>query len=209
MKDYKLLNKEYTKLFTTPLKKDSYYGYGMQFPNPKEGNIYGHSGGHYGVGSEWRVYKQEGYTVIILANKDANKGFLDVRYFIEKTISGNTPKLDNYFFTKKVIKTYLNSGFKKAKAMIKGSKFKLSEIELNTKGYEMIKRGFYEKAIDLFTLEVFFFPESYDAYDSLGEAYMKDGQIRKAIKNYQKSLEINPENLNGKEKLRELLAMNN
>ncbi|WP_437824051.1 serine hydrolase [Tenacibaculum mesophilum] len=209
LKDYKLLNKEYTKLFTIPLKKDSYYGYGMQFPNPKEGNIYGHSGGHYGVGSEWRVYKQEGYTVIILTNKDANKGFLDVRYFIEKTISGNTPKLDNYFFTKKVIKTYLNSGFKKAKAMIKGSKFKLSEIELNTKGYEMIKRGFYEKAIDLFTLEVFSFPESYDAYDSLGEAYMKDGQIRKAIKNYQKSLEINPENLNGKEKLRELLAMNN
>jgi CubicO group peptidase (beta-lactamase class C family) len=209
LQDYKLLNKEYTNLFTTPLNKDSHYGYGMQFPYPEEGTIYGHTGGHYGVGNEWRVYKQEGYTVIILTNKDANKGFLDARYFIEKTIAGSTPKLDNYFFTKKVIRTYLNSGLEQTKAMIKDSKFKLSEIELNTEGYEMIKRGFYKKAIDLFTLEVLFFPESYDAYDSLGEAYMKDGQIRKAIKNYQKSLEINPENLNGKEKLRELFAMNN
>ncbi|RSC92652.1 serine hydrolase [Tenacibaculum singaporense] len=209
LKGYKLLNKEYTKLFTNPLKKDSYYGYGMQFPNPKEGNIYGHSGGHYGVGSEWRVYKQEGYTVIILTNKDADKGFLDVRYFIEKTISGNTPKLDNYFFTKKVIKTCLTKNLEETKSLVRKSKFKISEIDLNTKGYDMIKRGFYKKAIDLFTIEILYFPESYNAYDSLGEAYMRDGQIRNAIKNYQKSLEINPENLNGKEKLRELLAMNN
>ena len=207
--NYKLLNKEYTKLFTTPLKKDSYYGYGMQFPNPEEGTIYGHTGGHYGVGNEWRVYKQKGYSVIILTNKDADKGFLDARYFIQKTISGNTSKLNNYFFTKEVIKTCLNEDIEQAKALIRKSKFKIFEIDLNTKGYEMIKKGFYKKAIDLFTLEILSHPESYNAYDSLGEAYMKDGQIKKAIKNYQKSLEINPENLNGREKLRELLAMNN
>ena len=209
IQNYQLLNEEYTKLFNTPLKKDSYYGYGMQFPTPKEGDIYGHTGGHYGVGNEWRVYKQEGYTVIVLTNKDADKGFLDVRYFIEKTISGNTPKLDNYFFTKKVIKTCLTKNLEEVKSLVRKSKFKISEIDLNTKGYDMIKKGFYKKAIDLFIIETLYFPESYNAYDSLGEAYMKDGQIRKAIKNYQKSLEINPENLNGKEKLRELLAMNN
>lgn len=209
IKNHELLNKKYTNLYTTPLNKNSHYGYGMQFSNPERGTIYGHTGGHYGVGNEWRIYKQEGYTVIILTNKDANKGFLDARYFIEKTIAGSTPKLDNYFFTKNVIKTYLNSGFEETKVMINNSKFKLSEIELNTEGYEMIKRGFYKKAIDLFTLEVLFFPKSYDAFDSLGEAYMKDGQIKNAIKNYQKSLEINPENTNGKEKLNELLSINN
>ncbi|REH52429.1 CubicO group peptidase (beta-lactamase class C family) [Tenacibaculum gallaicum] len=207
LQNYKLLNGKYTSLYTTPLNKDSHYGYGMQFSNPDKGTIYGHTGGHYGVGNEWRVYKQEGYTVIILTNKDANKGFLDARYFIEKTIAGSTPKLDNYFFTKKVIKAYLNSGLEQAKATIKNSKFKLSEIELNTEGYEMIKRGFYKKAIDLFTLEVLFFPESYDAYDSLGEAYMENGQIKKAIKNYQKSLKLNPDNTNAVEKLKELKSI--
>ncbi|PHO01268.1 serine hydrolase, partial [Rhodobacteraceae bacterium 4F10] len=68
-------------------------------------------------------------------------------------------------------------------------------------------RGFYKNAIDLFMLEVFSFPESYDAYDSLGEAYMKDGQIKKDIKNYQKSLELNPDNTNAVEKLKELKSI--
>ena len=76
---------------------------------------------------------------------------------------------------------------------------------MNAKGYEMLKRGFYNKAINLFTLEVLSFPESYDAYDSLGEAYMKDGQTKKAIENYQRSLELNSENQNAKDKLTELL----
>ncbi|TDQ29819.1 serine hydrolase [Tenacibaculum caenipelagi] len=208
LQDYKLLNKEYTSLFTTPLKKDSHYGYGMQFPNPEEGTIFGHSGGHYGVGNEWRVYKQKSYSVVILTNKDADKGFLDARYFIEKTISGNTPKLENYFFTKKVIKTCLNKNLEEAKSLIRQSKFKISEIDLNTKGYDMIKRGFYKKAIDLFTLEVFSFPKSYNAYDSIGEAYMNDGQTKKAIENYQKSLDLNPENTNAVEKLKTLKLSN-
>jgi cytochrome c-type biogenesis protein CcmH/NrfG len=34
-------------------------------------------------------------------------------------------------------------------------------------------------------------------YDSLGEAYMKKGEKELAIANYQKSLELNPDNANG------------
>ncbi|WP_408028004.1 tetratricopeptide repeat protein [Tenacibaculum litoreum] len=71
----------------------------------------------------------------------------------------------------------------------------------------MIKRGFYKKAIDLLTLEVLYFPKSYDAYDSLGEAYMNDGQKKKAIENYQKSLDLNPENTNAVEKLKKLRSV--
>ncbi|NER14883.1 serine hydrolase [Leptobacterium flavescens] len=202
-KNNELLNTYYTDLMKKE-PEDGWYGYGMQFAGAKGSEIYGHSGGHFGVGAEWRVFEKQNYTAILLTNKDLDQGFFDARFFIEKTISGATPKLNNYFFTKEVIKTCLNEGIDKAKALINNSKFKLSEIDLNTKGYEMIKRGFYEKAIDLFTLEVLFFPGSYDAYDSLGEAYMKNGKDKKAIANYQKSLELNPENTNAKEKLTEL-----
>ncbi|RLJ99655.1 serine hydrolase [Tenacibaculum discolor] len=205
-KNNKLLNKTYTDLMKKEPKND-WYGYGMQFAGAKGSGIYGHSGGHFGTGAEWRVFEKQNYIVILLTNKDLDQGFFDARFFIEKTISGTTPKLDNYFFTKKIIKTCLNSGIGEAKTEIKNSKFKLSEINLNAKGYDMIKRGFYKNAIDLFMLEVFSFPESYDAYDSLGEAYMKDGQIKKAIKNYQKSLELNPDNTNAVEKLKELKSI--
>jgi tetratricopeptide (TPR) repeat protein len=47
-------------------------------------------------------------------------------------------------------------------------------------------------------------PESSDAYDSLGEAYMKAGQKQAAIDSYKKSLEKDPGNDNAKQKLKEL-----
>ncbi|CAM1341301.1 serine hydrolase [Tenacibaculum aestuarii] len=205
-KNNQLLNAKYTDMMKKEPKSD-WYGYGMQFAGAKGSGIYGHSGGHYGTGAEWRIFEKQNCTVILLTNKDLDQGFFDARFFIEKTISGTTPKLDNYFFTKEVAKTCLDQGIQQAKTVIKNSSFKLSEINLNAKGYEMIKRGFYKKAIDLFTLEVLYFPESYDAYDSLGEAYLKDGQKKKAIENYQKSLDLNPENTNAVEKLKKLRSV--
>jgi len=47
-------------------------------------------------------------------------------------------------------------------------------------------------------------PESWNVYDSLGEAYMKQGEKELAIENYQKSLELNPNNENGKDMLKKL-----
>lgn len=203
-KNNKLLNADYTSLMKKK-PKDDWYGYGMQFAGTKDSGIYGHSGGHFGVGAEWRVFGKQNYTVVLLTNKDLDQGFFDARFFIEKTIAGSTSKLDNYFFTKNTINTCLDKGIEQTKILIKNSDFELSEVDLNAKGYEMIKRGFYKKAIDLFTLEILAFPRSYDAYDSLGEAYMKDAQTNKSIENYKKSLELNPENTNAKEKLNELL----
>ena len=203
-KNNKLLNADYTN-FMKKEPENGTYGYGMQFAGAKGSGIYGHSGGHFGVGAEWRIFEKQNYTVILLTNKDLDQGFFDARFFIEKTIAGSIPKLNNYFYTKKVINTCLDMGIKEAKIVIKESKLELSEVELNAKGYEMIKRGLYKKAIDLFTLEILSFPKSYEAYDSLGEAYMMDGNLNKAIENYKKSLELNTENTNAIEKLKELL----
>lgn len=203
-KNNKLLNAEYTNFMKKEPENGS-YGYGMQFAGAKASGIFGHSGGHFGVGAEWRIFEKQNYTIILLTNKDLDQGFLDARFFIEKTIAGSTPKLNNYFYSKKVINTCLDKGIEEAKIVIKNSKLELAEVELNAKGYEMIKRGLYKKAIDLFELEILSFPKSYEAYDSLGEAYMMAGNLNRAIENYKKSLELNPENTNAKEKLKELL----
>jgi cytochrome c-type biogenesis protein CcmH/NrfG len=45
------------------------------------------------------------------------------------------------------------------------------------------------------------FPGSSNAYDSLGEAYIKSGDNELAIKNYKKSVELDPGNENAKENL--------
>ena len=45
-------------------------------------------------------------------------------------------------------------------------------------------------------INVALYPDAFNAYDSLGEAYMNHGNTELAIANYQKSLELNPENKN-------------
>jgi tetratricopeptide (TPR) repeat protein len=50
------------------------------------------------------------------------------------------------------------------------------------------------------------FPNSSNTYDSLGEAYMIAGQKELAIKNYEKSVALNPKNDGSIEALKKLRA---
>ena len=56
----------------------------------------------------------------------------------------------------------------------------------------------------MFKLNVETYPSSSNVYDSLGEGYMENGEYELAIRNYMKSLELNPNNTNAVDKLKEL-----
>jgi tetratricopeptide (TPR) repeat protein len=83
-------------------------------------------------------------------------------------------------------------------------RYNCSEQEINTLGYMLLRDDKIEAAIEIFKLNVSEHPKSWNVYDSLGEAYMKQGEKELAIKNYQKSLELNPNNQNGKDMLKKL-----
>lgn len=73
---------------------------------------------------------------------------------------------------------------------------------------EMLKT-ISEKAIssaEIFKLNVETYPQSGNVYDSLAEAYMAKGEKDLAIKNYEKSLELDPKNTNAVEMLKKLKA---
>jgi CubicO group peptidase (beta-lactamase class C family) len=78
------------------------------------------------------------------------------------------------------------------------------ERQLNQLGYTLLYGGHQQDAIMVFQRNVQDYPQSFNVYDSLGEAYMKTGQKELAIKNYEKSLELNPKNDNGTEMLTKL-----
>ena len=61
-----------------------------------------------------------------------------------------------------------------------------------------------ETAIAVFALNVEQYPDAFNTYDSLGEAYREAGQIELAVQNYEKSLELNAGNENGRRALREM-----
>jgi glyoxylase-like metal-dependent hydrolase (beta-lactamase superfamily II) len=72
-----------------------------------------------------------------------------------------------------------------------------SEVEYNQLGYRLLGEERYAEAIAIFELNVEMYPESWNVYDSLGEAHMLAGDTERAIELYRKSLEINPDNTNG------------
>jgi hypothetical protein len=82
--------------------------------------------------------------------------------------------------------------------------YNFKESQLNSLGYELLQGGRTKDAIEIFKLNVEQFPESFNVYDSLGEGYMADGNTKLAVKNYEKSLELNPNNENGKKMLEKL-----
>jgi CubicO group peptidase (beta-lactamase class C family) len=75
--------------------------------------------------------------------------------------------------------------------------YNLSEKEMNAIGYQLMASDKFEAASRVFQLNVDAFPTSSNTYDSLGEIFMKLGEKGLAIKNYRKSVELNPNNQGG------------
>ena len=84
--------------------------------------------------------------------------------------------------------------------------YNFDESELNNLGYEFIRAKKFKEAIRILQLNVEAYPQSSNVYDSLGEAYLDDGNKPLAISNYKRSLELNPKNRAAVEVLRRLNA---
>ena len=85
-----------------------------------------------------------------------------------------------------------------------GNDIYFDEASINGIGYYLMGLGKYAEAIQVLELNVEVFPRSFNVYDSLGEACMKNGDHQDAIDNYRRSLELNPENNNAREMLERL-----
>lgn len=71
------------------------------------------------------------------------------------------------------------------------------EQQINDMGYKFLNTpNKLDEAIKFFELNTKNYPASFNAYDSLAEAYLKAGNKELAKTNYKKSLELNPKNEN-------------
>lgn len=93
----------------------------------------------------------------------------------------------------------------------------LNEDEMNSLGYDFMggsnnpnpyhfpEEHKYKEAVETFKLNMELFPNSWNVYDSYGEALLTIGRKDEAIKMYKKSIELNPKNEGGKKVLEQLL----
>ena len=79
-----------------------------------------------------------------------------------------------------------------------------SEQDLNTLGYSFLGNEELDKALEVFKITTILFPDSFNAYDSYGEALLKANRKVEAIEMYEKSIELNPKNELGKKVLLQL-----
>jgi len=82
--------------------------------------------------------------------------------------------------------------------------YSLSARDMNEMGYLLMGSGRKEEASKVFELITKEFPTSSKAYDSYGESLMKLGKKELAVKNYRKSVTLNPNNQNGIDSLKKL-----
>ncbi len=79
-----------------------------------------------------------------------------------------------------------------------------TEKDMNDLGYKYLNGDKTEEALLVFGLNVETFPQSWNVYDSYGEALMKKGDDQGAVEYYEKSIGLNPDNENGKKMLEKL-----
>jgi CubicO group peptidase (beta-lactamase class C family) len=156
------------------------------------------------------IYAEDDLSIIVLTNLMGGipSQFVDeiAGYYIPEM------KVKNGFgfpFSIKNLAENLNlSGYKNsieiAEQLQKEEKIKFKERDLNNWGYNLIQKNETGKALEIFKLNVYLFPESGNTFDSLAEAYALLEMKSEALKNYEIALRINPANTNAKKQIEKL-----
>jgi tetratricopeptide (TPR) repeat protein len=169
-----------------------------------------HGGGWVGFRTWISREIEEDNTIILLTNH-SSQYVSSIKYAIECILHSKPVKYPKISIAQIIGKTLILQGVDSAISQYRllekneHEKYNFSENELNSLGYYLIQQmNNIPDAITIFKLNVECYPEAANPYDSLGEAYMLNGNTKLAIKNYEKSLELNPNNSNAVEKLKEL-----
>jgi len=203
----KLITQETLKEAFTPYKLNndsvSNYGYGWAIQGD---SIVTHSGGLAGYRTFFRRNMSRKNAIIFLTNNGGALSFGSV-------IQG----INNILLDKPVEKPVVpimialaKSGISDIDELIEHywelkknnpDDYDFSEDQLNTLGYYYLGKKMMKEAIAIFKLNIEVYPNAFNPYDSLGEAYYVDGQYELSIEYYQKSIDLNPNNTNGIEML--------
>ncbi|HJY63461.1 MAG TPA: serine hydrolase [Ignavibacteria bacterium] len=205
-----LKNESKEKMFTPGLNN---YGYGWGISEIAVGDVKkkvnAHSGGIFGFNTLIVRYPEDKHLIVILNNFDDGGATNELSKRIRLILYGLEVPPPQQSAAKKLYKTFTEKGMEEANKEFNVNKenktdYFVSESEMNNLGYYLLGQDKVNEAIEVFKLNVEAFPESFNVYDSLGEAYLAAGDKENAKINYKKSVELNPQNQSGIEALKKL-----
>jgi CubicO group peptidase (beta-lactamase class C family) len=173
-------------------------GFGVNKPNTQHRAV-GMSGGGR---SAFLIYPEDELAVVILTNlmgSSPENFIVEVAGYFNAAVA----KADGITALRVALR---QRGFDQAMTVYQELKQKnpalnLNEYEVNDLGYRLLSIGKLSEAKALFHLNTVLFPDSWNVYDSYGEALMYSGERAAAIAMYKKSVELNPGNEGGKNAL--------
>jgi CubicO group peptidase (beta-lactamase class C family) len=188
----------------------SKYGFGWFVENGPDGKTVRHTG-------DWPGYitclihnLDRDQTIVVLSNV-GDLSAIGVANAIENILNGRRYRLPRSSIGRAIGKAIVAEGIDAAVGRYhelrkeRPDDFTFdSEGDLNTLGYELLRQGKKREAIAVFTLNTEAFPRSWNVFDSLAEAYLANGYKELAVRNYRRSVELNPESRSGIEALKAL-----
>lgn len=166
---------------------------------------YGFSGGNVSV---YKICPDSDLSIIIMYN--GYKGF-PVQYHMANHIAqivDNRLK-DSYSLAEEsIISEFMKKGNPDAEKKYRSIKTKNPtwdfENTINTIGYVLLGLSRADEAVKVFEMNVKEHPKSGMVFDSLGEGYLAVKNYKLALANYTKSLELDPQNNNAENKIKEI-----
>jgi CubicO group peptidase (beta-lactamase class C family) len=180
----RILSQESASLMVSPSSAGN-VGLGM-FIEQREGEIYfQHGGGNVGFKCQLIMHREDGYGAAVMTNGDHGGNLCqEIIYSIAKEYgwAGLKPLRFESF----------DSFIDHARNLREENPQhpEISEASVNRYGYWLLGEGQYDRAIAILALNVDFYPESANCYDSLAEAYLTKGDKERAIELYKKALEV-------------------
>ena len=184
------------------------YGLGYQTFRSKTGKKFiGHGGANAGWQANFWIEPNSQDGVVILTNSGAGNNicnFLFCNWITWKTGEAPWRPCEPQPSIAIKIKEYIDKegtgelakGYQKLKDEYRED-LDFSESQLNNLGYYYLGRNLFAKAKSVFKLNLDLFPNSYNVYDSYGEALLAQGNKKEAIANYIHSIRLNPGNSHG------------
>lgn len=189
---------------------DDRVGLGFGLRTPQGPALFGHLGSNDGFQSLMWMSATTGKGVVAMGNSDA---FNSVGNAIMRTVARQ------YAWTAPAGQVDLGDALQMV-ASLRGADTALAAYDqakaagfagyghgpetLNLLGYGFMARRDLTSALRAFQLNVKEYPQDANAYDSLGEACMEAGDRDGAVRNYEHSLKLNPDNKNAVRRLETL-----
>jgi len=208
----RLLSDSLKKIYFTPVRNGYAFGWGVgkePLGSSTDSALFVFHGGGINGFNTMIVRIPDRRLLIVLLNNTESAPLIEIARSVAAILYDRPYAAPTRSIAREIGRTIADEGISKGldrygEMIRKPGEFSINENEMNLLGYELLREGKTKEAIEVFRLNTEAFPKSWNVYDSLGEAYMDDGQTAQAIANYEKSIALNPSNANGIEILKKL-----